>query len=86
MNLAFKEVLGSVLLIHALHVLHRSQLTTEPMKIKYFGVFLYATHLVMVKVKKRDVYEPREWLPLRLFEVIDIKEGEGEFTFQLVRN
>lgn len=32
----------------------------------------------MVKVRKRDSYEPREWLPLRLFEIVDLTEGEGK--------
>lgn len=58
-----------------MNVLHRQ--LAEPTKIKYYGVFLYQTHIVFAKIKKRDVYEPREWLPLRLFDLSDIENGEG---------
>lgn len=75
--------MGPILLISSLHVLHHYRL--DPIKIKYYGVFLYQTHLIMVKVKKRDVYEPREWLPLRLFDLVNIEEGEGKFVFNLIR-
>lgn len=39
--------------------------------------FLYRSHLIVGKIKKRDSYEPREWLPLRLFELTNVEEGEG---------
>lgn len=39
--------------------------------------FLYRSHLIICKIKKRDSYEPREWLPLRLFELTDVEDGDG---------
>ncbi|GAA5979451.1 hypothetical protein JCM10908_002929 [Rhodotorula pacifica] len=49
----------------------------EVVRVKYFGCFLYRTHLVMAKIKKRATYEPREWLPLRLFDIQSSEEGQG---------
>ncbi|GAA5961164.1 hypothetical protein JCM8115_005852 [Rhodotorula mucilaginosa] len=50
---------------------------SEVVRVKYFGCFLYRTHLVMAKIKKRALYEPREWLPLRLFDIQSVEEGQG---------
>ncbi|GAA5865787.1 hypothetical protein JCM3774_003093 [Rhodotorula dairenensis] len=49
----------------------------ELVRVKYFGCFLYRSHLVMAKIKKRALYEPREWLPLRLFDIQSVEEGQG---------
>ena len=78
-NWAFCDVLGPILLGGTLHVLHRHP-SPDPLKVRYLGCFLYRSHLVMVKVKKRDSYEPREWLPLRLFEIGSVEEGEGAYS------
>jgi hypothetical protein len=45
--------------------------------LKYWGVFLYNSHVVMAKIKKRASYEPREWLPLRMFDIQDLEDGQG---------
>lgn len=79
---AFCDVLGPTILIGTLHVLHRSP--TDPFRNKYYGCFLYRTHLVMLKIRKRDSYEPREWLPLRHFDIQSIEEGEGAPKFRHV--
>ncbi|GAA6039621.1 hypothetical protein JCM8097_002221 [Rhodosporidiobolus ruineniae] len=50
------------------------------LRVKYLGCFLYRTHLVMAKIKKRASYEPREWLPLRLFEISNVEDGQGLLT------
>lgn len=84
-NWAFCDVLGPTLLIGTLHVLHRYH-SPDPLKVRYLGCFLYRSHLGMVKVKKRDSYEPREWLPLRLFELSSIEEGEGAFSRGFLRS
>ena len=76
-NVAFCDILGPTLLVGSLHVLHRW--ATPDLKIKYYGCFLYRSHLFMVKVRRRVFYEPREWLPVRLFELVDVPEGEGTF-------
>ncbi|GAA6011460.1 hypothetical protein JCM11491_002794 [Sporobolomyces phaffii] len=73
---AFCDILGPTFLVGALHVLHRSA-AIEPIRVKYYGCFLYRSHLILAKIKKRASYEPREWLPLRLFEITSLDEGQG---------
>ncbi|GAA5975897.1 hypothetical protein JCM5350_000771 [Sporobolomyces pararoseus] len=75
-SIAFCDILGPTLLVGALHVLHRSAVI-EPIRVKYYGCFLYRSHLILAKIKKRASYEPREWLPLRLFEISSLEEGQG---------
>ncbi|GAA5964766.1 hypothetical protein JCM3765_002547 [Sporobolomyces pararoseus] len=75
-SIAFCDILGPTLLVGALHVLHRSAVI-EPVRVKYYGCFLYRSHLILAKIKKRASYEPREWLPLRLFEISSLEEGHG---------
>lgn len=48
--------------------------------------FLYRSHLVISKIKKRDSYEPREWLPLRIFEITNVDDGEGASKGVLTRS
>lgn len=50
---------------------------TEGVRVKYLGCFLYRSHLVMAKIKKRATYEPREWLPLRVFTIQNVEDGQG---------
>ncbi|GAA6048145.1 hypothetical protein JCM3770_003683 [Rhodotorula araucariae] len=86
----FCDVLGPTLLVGALHVVHVSGSAPptpatgggaggagESLKVKYLGCFLYRSHLVMAKIKKRASYEPREWLPLRLFDIQGVDDGHG---------
>lgn len=35
-----------------------------PLRFKYFGVFIYHSFLIMVKVRKNSTYECRHWFPL----------------------
>lgn len=86
-NSAFCAILGATLLCGSLHVLHHTPSPTGSTegRLKYYGCFLYRSHLVMVKVKKRDSYLPREWVPLRLLsEIVGIPEGEGESDLRLM--
>jgi hypothetical protein len=48
------------------------------LKAGFYGLVLYDSHLILFKVKKTNVYEPRHWLPLRLFELVKVADGEGE--------
>ncbi|GAA5943521.1 hypothetical protein JCM10213_005518 [Rhodosporidiobolus nylandii] len=81
---AFCDILGPTLLVGALHVLHIPPPSAfgaqQELRVKYLGCFLYKTHLVMAKIKKRASYEPREWLPLRLFEISSVEDGQGLLT------
>ena len=80
-NVALCDLLGQTLLVGTLHFFHKSSATPSSVeavpRVKYYGILLFASHLVVVKVKKRETYEPREWLPLRLLDITALAEGEG---------
>jgi hypothetical protein len=47
-------------------------------KAKYLGSFLYmGGYLILVKVSKGKVYEPRHWFSLAGFELVDVSEEDG---------
>ncbi|WAR51862.1 hypothetical protein PtB15_1B298 [Puccinia triticina] len=76
---AFVCLLGQIKLVGSLHILYHAPSLdpSEAFKIKYHGIFLYQTHLVIVKVKRATVYEPRHWFPIRYFDLIDISDSSG---------
>jgi hypothetical protein len=47
----------------------------SPLRVKYYGAFIYNGFILFVKVKKTS-YEIKHYLPLEMFELIDITEGE----------
>jgi hypothetical protein len=49
----------------------------SPVKVKYMGAFLYRGFILFVKVKKTS-YEVKHYLPLEMFEMIDVTEGAFE--------
>lgn len=76
---ALLRSLGTCRLIGSLDVLHHHPIIAPlvpPVKVKYLAAFLYRGYLVLAKVKKGKVYEPKHFLPLEVFELIDITEGE----------
>ncbi|KAG0150998.1 hypothetical protein CROQUDRAFT_130411 [Cronartium quercuum f. sp. fusiforme G11] len=81
---AFVSLLGQIQLVGSLHVLYHGPVLdpSEAFKIKYHGIFLYQTHLVIVKVKRTTVYEPRHWFPIRYFELVDIPECSGRLKYR----
>lgn len=86
-NVALCDLLGQTLLVGTLHFFHKctsAPLSVEAVpRVKYYGILLFASHLVVVKVKKRETYEPREWLPLRLLDIASLAEGEGLLTHSI---
>ncbi|WVQ82816.1 hypothetical protein IAT38_004948 [Cryptococcus sp. DSM 104549] len=70
--------LGTCRLIGALDVLYQHP-TAAPLsttaKVKYLGAFLFRGYLILTKVKKNRTYEARHWLPLEVFDIIDIAQG-----------
>lgn len=75
----FLRSLGPCRLIGSLDVLHHHPTMAPlvpPVKVKYLAAFLYKGYLVLAKVKKAKTYEVRHFLPLEVFELIDITEGE----------
>lgn len=78
---AFLKSLGTCRLIGSLDVLHHHPTVAPlvpPVKVKYLGAFLYKGYLILAKVKKGKVYEAKHFLPLEVFELIDITEGESD--------
>ncbi|TIC02507.1 hypothetical protein E3Q16_03478 [Wallemia mellicola] len=80
-ELSASEILsfGMTKLIGALDVfVHNSKLPlVPPLKVKYLGAFLYERFLVLVKIRKSTMYEPRYWFPLDLWHVTDVPSGEA---------
>lgn len=82
MTSSFLSSLGTCLLAGSLDVVHHSPL--QPMtafaniKAKYLGAFLYlGGYLILVKVCKGKVYEPKHWFSLADFEIVDLDERDG---------
>ena len=76
---ALLKSLGTCRLIGSLDVLHHHPVVAPlvpPVKVKYLAAFLYRGYLVLARVKKGKVYEPKHFLPLEVFELIDITEGK----------
>lgn len=74
----FLKTLGTCRLIGSLDVLHHHPALaplTPPVKVKYLAAFLYRGYLILAKVKKGKAYEALHYLPLEVFELIDITEG-----------
>ena len=75
---AFIKSLGTCRLIGSLDVLHHHPTIAPlvaPVKVKYMAAFLYRGYLILAKVKKGKSYEAKHFLPLEVFEMIDITEG-----------
>jgi RhoGEF domain len=81
----FLTSLGVCLLAGSLDVMHYPA-SGATIKARYLGAFLYmGGYLVMVKVRKGKVYEPRHWFSLGGFELTDLAEDDGEpVEFSLV--
>ena len=76
---SFLQSLGKCRLIGSLDVLHHHPTIAPlvpPVKVKYLAAFLYKGYLILGKVKKGKTYEVKHYLPLEVFELIDITEGE----------
>ncbi|KAG0326673.1 hypothetical protein BG000_001273 [Podila horticola] len=65
---------GSLVLAGALEVV---LMPTMPIRLKYYGCFLFETMLLVVKPKSRSQYELRQWLPLWLCELQETTRLEG---------
>ncbi|PWZ03378.1 hypothetical protein BCV70DRAFT_170063 [Testicularia cyperi] len=66
-TLSFLRSLGDCQLSGTLDVLHHHRVLdplVAPLRLKYFGIFLYNGFLLMVKVRKNATYECRQWFPL----------------------
>jgi hypothetical protein len=59
------------------------QTPSNSIKANFYGLALYGTHLVMIKAKKTNLYEPKHWLPLRLFDTQKVPDGEGQLPYAI---
>jgi len=70
--------LGPCILAGAIDMLYHHPMLAPlapPLRVKYYGAFVYNGFILFVKVKKSS-YEIRHFLPLEMFELIDVTEGE----------
>ncbi|WRT63185.1 uncharacterized protein IL334_000088 [Kwoniella shivajii] len=75
---SFIRSLGTCRLMGSLDVLHHHPTVAPlhpPVKVKYLAAFLYRGYLILAKVKKGKTYEAKHFLPLEVFELIDVTEG-----------
>ncbi|KAF9945769.1 T-lymphoma invasion and metastasis-inducing protein 2 [Mortierella alpina] len=74
---AYAGTLGSIVLAGALEYVI---IPDMPIRLKYYGCFLFETMLIIVKAKKSNLYEPRQWLPLRLCELHETTRLDGRHS------
>ncbi|KAJ7276558.1 hypothetical protein B0H12DRAFT_1085927 [Mycena haematopus] len=86
----FMSSLGTCLLAGSLDVMHYQSSNPSShgtnINAKYLGAFLYlGGYLILVKVTKGKVYEPRHWFPLADFSVVDLVDEDTSLpcTFSL---
>ncbi|KAJ6628785.1 hypothetical protein B0H10DRAFT_2209236 [Mycena sp. CBHHK59/15] len=87
---SFLSSLGICLLAGSLDVMHY-QMSKVPssgnnINAKYLGAFLYfGGYLILVKVTRGKVYEPKHWFSLTDFDVLDLEEEDTSLpcTFSL---
>ncbi|KAJ7781076.1 hypothetical protein B0H16DRAFT_606759 [Mycena metata] len=88
---SFLSSLGICLLAGSLDVMHYQ--ASKPsggaanINAKYLGAFLYlGGYLILVKVSKGKVYEPKHWFSLAEFNVVDLEEEDTSLpcTFSLI--
>ncbi|KAF9268139.1 Dbl homology domain-containing protein [Marasmius fiardii PR-910] len=89
---SFLSSLGTCLFAGSLDVIHNRSTKYSPnmtsINAKYLGAFLYAGgYLILVKVLKGKIYEPRHWFKLTEFQISDPGETEAWLpcSFRLCR-
>ncbi|KAF9143737.1 hypothetical protein BGX30_014895 [Mortierella sp. GBA39] len=75
---AYASTLGSIVLAGALEYVIMPDM---PIRLRYYGCFLFESMLLVVKAKKMSLYEPRQWLPLRLCELYETTRLDGYTRF-----
>jgi len=72
-----------VIFTNSLMSIMTQQTPSNSIKANFYGLALYGTHLVMIKAKKTNLYEPKHWLPLRLFDTQKVPDGEGQLPYAI---
>ena len=81
---SFLTSLGTCVLAGSLDVIHyhAAQSTGVNVTAKYLGAFLYlGGYLILVKVLRGKVYEPKHWFSLVDFDVCGLDEDDGPCLF-----
>jgi len=84
LTLSFLTSLGTCVLAGSLDVIHyhAAKPTSVNVSAKYLGAFLYlGGYLILVKVLKGKVYEPKHWFSLADFDVCGLDEDAGSCPF-----
>lgn len=71
---------GDCLLAGSLDVLYYHEVLAPletPVKVKYLGAFLYGGWMLLVKVHKNRVYEPKHWFPLSSVSLTEISDEDA---------
>lgn len=79
---SFLKSLGTTYLIGALDVMYQQASPVPPMhhaKVKPLAAFLFKGYLILAKVKKNKTYEVKHYLPLSLFDIVDVEAGKLSF-------
>ncbi|KAJ3829236.1 hypothetical protein F5880DRAFT_1524479 [Lentinula raphanica] len=76
---SFLSSLGSCRIAGALDVIHqRSLKQASNINVKYLGAFLYlGGYLILAKVSKGRIYEPKHWFRLCDFKIAEVSESEA---------
>lgn len=69
--------LGSLLVGGAIEVTYTA-LGQSVAKPRYLGCFIFSAYMILVRPKKVTSYEPKHWFPLRLAELEDLADVEGQ--------
>lgn len=82
----FINSLGTCLFAGSLDVIHyyvdKVPGSSGTVKAKYLGAFLYmGGYLILVKVNKGKLYEPRHWFSLTGFELVDVPDEECRLSY-----
>ncbi|KAG6831396.1 hypothetical protein H0H92_010998 [Tricholoma furcatifolium] len=81
----FISSLGTCLLAGSLDVVdHSAKRAGTSLSVKYLGAFLYlGGYLILVKVTKGKVYEPKHWLSLVEFDIDDVDDADAMLPYTI---
>ncbi|KAI7875866.1 hypothetical protein K492DRAFT_210721 [Lichtheimia hyalospora FSU 10163] len=69
--------LGNLFIAGAIEVTYTA-LGQSVAKPRYLGCFIFSAYMILVRPKKVTSYEPKHWFPLRLAELEDLADVEGQ--------
>ncbi|KAF9506476.1 hypothetical protein BS47DRAFT_1399431 [Hydnum rufescens UP504] len=79
-TLDFLRSLGECKLACALDVIYHHPVyapLTTPIKVKYYGAFVYNGYMFLVKVRKSKTYQPQHWFALESIKIKDLERDDA---------